>query len=105
MEPTVALVISSSVREKLNNKQPPVTQEEIEQCFANRIGKFLIDTRADNLTNPLTRWFVSETDYGRKLKVCFMPFANGEIHVKTAYDPNEKELRIYADYGENHGND
>lgn len=100
----MALIISPKIREKLNNKQPPVTQGEIEQCFANRTGNFLTDTRAENLTNPPTRWFVSETDYGRKLKICFMLFPDGDVHIKTAYDPNAEERRIYTRYGEDHGN-
>jgi hypothetical protein len=94
------LVISQKIRSKLLSKAPPVTEEQIVQCFANRSGRFLTDTRADNLTNPLTRWFIAETDYGRKLKICFVPFENGDVHIKTAYDPNPEELRIYAKYGE-----
>ncbi len=88
------LLISAAVREKLANKTPPVAETEIVQCFANRTGKDLIDTRADNLTNPLTRWFIAETDFGRKLKVAYMPTTNG-IVIKSAYDPNEEEKRIY----------
>lgn len=88
------LSISAAVREKLANKTPPVTESEIVQCFANRIGNDLIDTRADNLTNPLTRWFIAETDYGRKLKVAYMPTTQGII-IKSAYDPNEVEIRIF----------
>jgi len=98
------ILISTSIREKLSGKHPPVTQGEIEQCFANRTGKFLVDTRAENLTNPMTRWFIAETDFGRKLKVCFIPFSNGDLHIKTAYDPNAEEMRIYAQFGEENGN-
>lgn len=94
----MALIISTQVRNKLANKTPPVTQEEIAQCFANRTGQMLIDTRADHLTNPMTRWFISETDFGRKLKIAFIP-AQGNIVIKTAYDPNAVELSIYADIG------
>lgn len=91
---TMKLLISAAVREKLANKTPPVAESEIVQCFANRTGKDLIDTRADNRTNPLTRWFIAETDFGRKLKVAYMPTANG-IVIKSAYDPNQVEKRIY----------
>lgn len=90
----MGLIISPSVRSKLVNKVPPVTESEIGQCFANRTKSYLIDTRANNLTNPLTRWFIAETDFGRKLKIAFMPTAEG-IVIKTAYDPNTEELRIY----------
>jgi hypothetical protein len=88
------LIISTAVREKLANKTPPVTEIEIIQCFANRSGSDLIDTRADHLTNPLTRWFIAETDFGRKLKVAYMPTTQG-IVIKSAYDPNDEEKRIY----------
>jgi hypothetical protein len=93
------MVISPAVRRKLSLKVPPVTEEEIVQCFANKTGKALVDTREDNQTNPFTRWFIAETDHGRKLKICYVPL-RGEIHVKTAYDPNSDELRIYSKYGE-----
>lgn len=88
------LIISAAVREKLANKIPPVTESEIIQCFANRVASDLIDTRANNLTNPLTRWFIAETDFGRKLKVAYMPTSQG-IVIKSAYDPNDDEKRIY----------
>jgi len=88
------LSISTAVREKLANKTPPVTESEIIQCFANRNRSALIDTRADNMTNPLTRWFIAETDFGRKLKVAYMPFTD-KIVIKSAYDPNPVEQQIY----------
>ena len=88
------LSISIAVREKLANKTPPVTESEIIQCFANRNRSDLLDVRADNRTNPITRWFIAETDFGRKLKVAYMPFTN-RIEIKSAYDPNLEELRIY----------
>jgi hypothetical protein len=95
----MTLIISSSVRNKLANKVPPVSEEDIIQCFANRGGgRYLIDTRESNLTNPLTRWFIAETDFGRKLKVVFIPTKEG-IVIKSTYTPNAEELRIYAKYG------
>jgi hypothetical protein len=91
---SMSLLISQAVRAKLAGKTPPVTESEIIECFANRTGSYLIDTRADNMTNPLTRWFIAETNFGRKIKVVFMPTTDG-IVIKTAYPPNETELRIY----------
>lgn len=88
------LIISRGVRTKLSSKLPPVTETEIVECFSNRTGAYLIDTRANNLTNPLTRWFVAETNFGRRLKIAFVPDKDG-IHIKTAYDPNIAEVRIY----------
>lgn len=94
----MGLVISSKVREKLAQKTPPVTEDEIRQCFANRDGRYLIDEREQHTTDPPTRWFIAETDSGRKLKVAFIP-RNPDIVIKTAYDPNNVELRIYGREG------
>lgn len=94
----MSLIISTKVRQKLANKQPPVTEEEIIQCFANKTGKALIDTREDHLTNPYTRWFIAETDYGRKLKVAYVPMG-GSIHIKSAYDPEPAAICIYNKLG------
>lgn len=95
----MALVISSAVRHKLSEKNPPITEEDIAQCFANRTGRLLIDDREQNLTNPLTRWFISETDYGLTLKICFIPYNDGRLVVKTAYVPNKEEVGIYETHG------
>lgn len=89
------LSISKAVREKLANKTPPVTESEIIQCFANRDRGDLLDVRAEHRTNPITRWFIAETDFGRKLKIAYMPTTEA-IEIKSAYDPNEQEKRIYA---------
>lgn len=94
----MALVISQSVLAKLAAKQPPVTRAEIEQCFANRLGGYLLDEREEHASDPPTRWFIAETYYGRKLKVVFIPRGE-DIVIRTAYDPNMDERRIYAKYG------
>lgn len=70
--------------------------DEIRQCFANLDGKMLYDTRATHLTDPLTRWFIAETNYGRELKIAFIE-REGNLHIKTAYEPNEVERRVYAE--------
>lgn len=91
----MGLVISDKVRQKLEQKHG-VKEEEIIQCFASSEKGFLIDTREANRTNPPSQWFVSETDYGRKLKVVFMHIqATNEIHIKTAYVANSTEIAIY----------
>ena len=94
----MALRISRKVRLKLAEKNPPVTEGEIEECFANRNGEFLEDTREDHKTEPPTFWFIAETDYGRGLKVAFIS-RDDETTIRTAYDPNEDEIRIYKKYG------
>jgi len=39
-------------------------------------------------------WFIAGTDSGRKLKIVFVLESN-DIRLKTAYQPNEEEQRIY----------
>jgi hypothetical protein len=94
----MALLLSPGVREKLARKSPPVKEEEIEQCFANRTGRYLLDEREDNRTDPPTRWFIAETNFGRKLKVAFI-LKGQDVIIKTAYDPNQTELQIYRRHG------
>ena len=93
----MSLKISHSVRAKLGNKNPPVTREEIEECFANRSGTYLEDTREQHKTDPPTKWFIAETCYGRKLKIAFIQKDANTI-IRTAYDPNKDELRIFNKY-------
>lgn len=93
----MALVISPNIREKLARKHN-VCEEEIAQCFANRTGKYLQDTREDHASDPPTLWFISETDYARKLKIVFIS-RDGNVYLRTAFEPNEIELRIYEKHG------
>lgn len=89
----MGLVISQRTREKLANKHS-VTEEDIRQCFANREGRYLTDKRERHRTDPPTRWFIAETNFGRKLKIAFVQTGD-EVIIKTAYNPNSNELRIY----------
>ena len=100
------IVISTKVRAKLAAKQPPVTQEEIEQCFVTIEGSYLEDEREEHASDPATLWFVAETYYGRKLKVVFIPRGEvvfiprgEELVIRTAYQPNPEEMRIYLKHG------
>ena len=68
------------------------------QCFASREGSYLKDTRAEHKTDPPSQWFVAETDYGIKLKIVFIQ-KGSDIHIKTAYKANQKEIQIYNDHG------
>lgn len=85
--------ITPAVRDKLTNRHQ-VTEQEIVQCFANREGKFLVDEREEHRTTPPTQWFISETDYGRLLKICFV-MDGGIIEIKTAYTPNAQVVELY----------
>lgn len=93
----MAIQISSKTREKLASKHN-VSEEEVAQCFANRVGNYLLDTREDHASDPPTLWFVSETDHGRKLKIVFV-HRDGNIYLRTAFLADEKAIRIYDKYG------
>ena len=93
----MALIISQKILDKLASKHN-VKQEEVAQCFANRNGEFLSDTRENHASDPPTLWFISETDYGRKLKVVFIK-KDKDIYLRSAFAPNEKEIRIYNKHG------
>lgn len=85
--------ISESVLKKLMERHN-VAASEVLQCFANRCGPSLIDNRDKHLTDPKTRWFIAETDMGRKLKVAYIPYPDGPV-VKSAFPPNAIEFEIY----------
>ena len=93
----MGLIISDKIREKLSKKVPQVTEEEIHQCFANQDRSFVIDPREEHRTNPFTRWFVAETDYGRKLKIMYVPDSKG-IHIKSAYDADQHIIDLFNKY-------
>jgi len=89
----VSILFASTVEEKLRSKHN-VSLTEVLQCFENRSGGLLIDTREKHRTDPPTQWFISETNANRRLKVVFVQ--KGEhVFVKTAYEPNADEESIY----------
>lgn len=94
----MAFVLSKGTLEKLATKHK-VNRDEVEQCFANRTGRFLEDVREEHKTDPATQWFVAETNYGRLLKIIFIA-KGGDLYIRSAYQPNDEELRIYKKYGE-----
>lgn len=87
------LVLTERVREKLTHKHD-VTRTEVVQCFGNKVGKLLEDTREQHRADPPTKWFIAETDSGRELKVTFV-MEEGVVFLKSAYEPNAAEKRIY----------
>jgi hypothetical protein len=91
------LHITKAIEDKLARKHN-VQRREVEQCFLNRAGRLLEDTRARHKTQPPTLWFLAQTNQGRWLKVVFVP-AGGHIELKTAYSPNEDEIRLYKKHG------
>lgn len=94
----MGLHISSRVKKKLTEKHN-VSELEILECFGNREGRFLKDSRAEHDSHPPTLWFIAETDHGRSLKVVFIYDSNNDVTIKTAYQPNAKEFRIYNKHG------
>lgn len=94
----MALILSQKILEKLASKHG-VNKDEVEQCLANRTGKFLRDTREEHQSNPPTAWFIAETNFGRLLKiVCILQ--DKDVFIRTAYPPNEAELHLYKIHGE-----
>lgn len=91
------IIISSAILEKLRDKHS-VERREVEQCFENKIGTFLVDDREDHRTEPETLWFIAPTNTNRLLKVAFM-FIDGNIHIKSAFDPYPNEVEIYDELG------
>lgn len=91
------LNISEKIESKLESKHD-VSKDEVRQCFENRSGNLLEDSREEHQTNPPTQWFISYTNNQRLLKVVFV-LKDGVIHLKTAYEPNQDEQRIYNQYG------
>lgn len=91
------IVISALILEKLKTKHD-VTAAEVDQCFRNKIGTYLSDDREDHQTDPPTLWFVAPTNCERLLKVAFV-FRDGNIYIKSAYEPSEAVIEIYDRLG------
>lgn len=73
----MALKCSTAVEQKLAEKHG-VNLDEVQQCLANREGGLLEDTREDHKSDPLTQWFMAETDL-KKTK----PRGDGIMNTKT----------------------
>lgn len=91
------LTITVKTLEKLKDKHA-IERSEVEQCFANRYGKLLIDNREQHKTNPPTLWFLAKTNKGRLLKVMYIQ-KGIEVHLRSTYEPNADEVGIYARRG------
>ena len=91
------LKISPDILSKLLLKHS-VKRLEVEQCFANRVGRLLMDIREKHKTDPPTLWFLALTNQSRLLKIVYIQI-NSIIHLKSAFSPNETEIEIYSRYG------
>lgn len=88
-------LISVGVQQKLITKHN-VVLAEVKQCFYNFSGqKFLEDRREQHKSDPPTLWFISETDAGRQLKICFIMNSDNTFRIKSAFEPNIEELKIF----------
>jgi uncharacterized DUF497 family protein len=87
------LHISENVLEKLHRKHH-VDRREVEQCFENIDGPLLIDNRENHKSDPPTLWFISKTNKNRLLKIAYIQ-RGSEIHLRTCFEPNEDEIKIY----------
>lgn len=91
------IVVSEKTLQKVLDKHN-VTRSEIEQCFDNRSGTLETDTRERHRSDPPTQWFISTTHRNRLLKICFIR-RGSELHVRTAYEPNDEEISLYESKG------
>jgi hypothetical protein len=88
-----AIIISPAVREKIETKHQ-VSEKEVCQCFENLYTPCVEDIRAEHKTDPASLCFIAETDRGRLLKVVFVN-RDGNIHLKTAFPPDEADINFY----------
>ena len=72
-----------------------VNEDEVVQCFRNKVGKYAEDTRPEHQADRPTVWFIAETDNRRRLKVVFVRYSKTEYVIKSAYEPNADEERLY----------
>lgn len=93
------IIIYNQIRLKIQTKHNLADPEgAIREAFCNMEGDFLIDIREEHASDPPTEWFISETNYGVKLKICFIE-KDGNFYIRTAYTPNAEEIRIYEKHG------
>lgn len=85
--------ISKRVSEKLRTKHN-VTHAEVGECFLNRRGPSFRDSRERHDTDPPTWWFMSETDRGRPLKVCYVEY-DDFFAIKTSFEPEDDSAELY----------
>jgi len=93
----LALKISKFISKKLHEKHN-VMEYELYECFLNRTKGLLEDSRVNHKTDPPTMWFIARTDHNRALKIIFIELTDGRYEIKTAYEPNDKEVNIYERY-------
>ena len=87
-------LISDAVADKLREKHH-VFEDEVIECFENRTKPTIEETREEHRTSPPTKWFIAETNAGRRLKVVFIQISDTEIVIRSAYQPEDIEEETY----------
>lgn len=87
------LIISPAMAAKLRDSHQ-VSVREVQQCFENKCGVYLEDTREDNRTDPPSLWFIAPTNKGRILKVIFV-FRDAKVYLKSAYEAEPAAISVY----------
>jgi hypothetical protein len=90
------LHMSDQVEEKLRKRG--INQIQLLECFGNQTRSALIDEREEHKTDPPTLWFIAENDSGRCLKDVFIQLTALDVFIKSAYEPDANESRIYQKY-------
>lgn len=93
----MARILSALIEQKLLDKHE-VSRKEVLECFSNRCGAELVDTREEHATDPPTCWFIARTNHRRLLKVVYLR-RGADVFLRTAYAPNADELAIYRRFG------
>ncbi|NUZ07622.1 ADP-ribosyl-(dinitrogen reductase) hydrolase [Piscinibacter koreensis] len=91
------LVVSAAIIAKLREKHQ-VSVREVEQCFENKCGTFLIDDREDCQTDPPTLWFIAPTNRDRLLQVVFV-YRERNMYLKSAFEPTPEKIDRYNRLG------
>ena len=92
----INFVFSPKLLDKLDGKHD-VTKKEVIECVYNSDDEDdLEDTREQHKTVPPTHWCLAYTDKCRLLKIVYVYREENEtFYIKSAYEPNEDERRIF----------
>lgn len=90
------IVISDTIRAKLHAKHG-VSPKDVDECFANRTGKLLLDA-SEERRDPPTYYFIAPNNHKRLLKVCFV-LRNGAVFLRTCFPPSAAAIDAYQELG------
>ena len=92
------LYISDRIVEKIKNKHR-LDKDEVIQAWKKYDGITLADTRERYWTYPPTEWFLVRSDSGKLLKIIFMIDDDGTAYLKSAFEADKTEKRIFLAHG------